>query len=207
MSPTQRLRTYSINDRIRPFNYRRGYTIVRREKVAPRAYETARNRHCGVTSGGWDIIINNSSLIMESYFQKFTRTINKWIGKSVDYDKAYWSQCVDFARQYCADLWTPIGTFSGSAFKWWQTGSPFNVRWERIIRYENFPSAWSVVFFAPTKNNPYGHVAIADNGCTETVLKIIEQNAGSWNWDWKWNNTIRKRTTNYKNCLGWYTHF
>ncbi len=64
MSLTKRLRTYSINDRIRPFNYRRGYTIVRRKKIAPRAYETIRDKHCRVTSGGWDIITNNSSLIM-----------------------------------------------------------------------------------------------------------------------------------------------
>lgn len=145
---------------------------------------------------------------MESYFQKFTRTINKWIGKRVDVDNYAGFQCVDFARQYCAELWTPIGTFSGSAFNWWKTGSPFDYKWKRVVSTSwTIPSAWDVVFFAPTKNNPYGHVAIADNECTETVLKIIEQNAGSWNWDWKGNNAIRKRTTNYINCLGWYTHF
>lgn len=41
---------------------------------------------------------------MESYFQKFTRTINKWIGKRVDVDNYAGFQCVDFARQYCAEL-------------------------------------------------------------------------------------------------------
>lgn len=45
---------------------------------------------------------------MKSYFQKFTESVKKWIGKSVDYDRAYGSQCVDFARQYCYDVGRPI---------------------------------------------------------------------------------------------------
>lgn len=142
---------------------------------------------------------------MLSYFQKFTATINKWLWKRVDVDNYAGYQCTDFVRQYCSDLWTPIGTFSGSAYNWWKTGSPFNSSWKRITQYENSPSAWDVVFFAPTKNNKYGHVAIADNGCTNSILKIIEQNAGSGNWDGKGSNAIKKRVTNYSNCVGWYT--
>jgi len=144
---------------------------------------------------------------MISYFQKFTSTINKWIGKTADYDKAYWFQCVDLARQYCADVGRPIGTFSGSAYNWWITGSPFNPKWKRIgSNGSNFPSSWDVVFFVPTPTNKYGHVAIADNFCTESELNIIEQNAGSGNWDWKGNNAIKRRKTNYSQCAGWYTY-
>lgn len=49
---------------------------------------------------------------IESAFQRFTRIIKGWVGKSVDYDKAYGAQCVDFARQYAKDSGYPIGTFS-----------------------------------------------------------------------------------------------
>ena len=142
---------------------------------------------------------------MLSYFQKFTAIINKWIGKTADYDKAYGFQCVDFARQYASDAGYPIGTFSGSAYNGWKTGSPFNSKWLRVQRNNNAPSTWDIVFFVPTPTNPYGHVAIADNGCTTTILKIIEQNAGTGNGDGKGNNAIRKRTTTYSLCAGWYT--
>ena len=143
---------------------------------------------------------------MLSYFQKFTASINKWIGKKSDIDGQFGYQCTDFARQYCADIGTPISNFSGSAYNWWKTGSPFDSKWKRVQRQgNNFPSAWDVVFFVPTATNQYGHVAIVDNGCTPTVLNIIEQNAGSGNGDWKGNNAIRRRSTNYSLCAGWYT--
>lgn len=144
---------------------------------------------------------------MISYFQKFTATINKWIGKKVDYDNAFWNQCVDFARQYCSDVGRPIGNFSGSAYNWWKTGSPFNSKWKKVVRWVgNIPSAWDVVFFSPTSTNPFWHVAIVDNWCTQITLRVIEQNAGSGNWDWKGNNAIRKRETGYSRCCGWYTY-
>jgi hypothetical protein len=147
---------------------------------------------------------------METAFQKFTRIVNKWIWKSADYDKAYGAQCVDFARQYCADAGYTIGTFSGSAYNGWKTGSPFNKQWNRI-EYKTwlYPNPWDVVFFAPTKTNPYGHVAIWDRGCNAFDLCIVEQNAGSGNWDGKWGNAIKRSLVKYNwtrwNCVGWYS--
>lgn len=31
-------------------------------------------------------------------------TLKNWIGKIVDYDKAYGYQCVDFCRQFAKDM-------------------------------------------------------------------------------------------------------
>lgn len=144
--------------------------------------------------------------IKESAFQKFTRIISGWIGKSSDYDKMYGAQCVDFARQYCKDAGYPIGTFSGSAFNGWKTWSPFDTSWVRI-KNDNpntYPSPGDIVFFWPTRTNPYGHVAVADKWCTYSILNIIEQNAGSGNGDGRWSNAIKRRSTSYVNCLGWF---
>lgn len=147
---------------------------------------------------------------METAFQKFTRVITWWLGKSADYDKQFGSQCVDFARQYCFDSWNPIGWFNGSAYQWWVTWSPFDKKkWNRI-EYKNwlYPNPWDVVFFAPTKTNPYGHVAIWDAWSDVAKLCIVEQNAGSWNWDGRWANAIKKSTVTYNGkrwqCVGWY---
>lgn len=145
---------------------------------------------------------------MESYFQKFKRIIGSLLGKRVDYDKAYWYQCVDFARWYCKEAWYPIGTFSGSAWMGWVKGSPFDGSWRRIKndRIEIFPEPGDIVFWGPTKWNPYGHVAVAGEGSTPIVLNIIEQNAGSGNGDGVGKNAIKTRSTNYIGCVGWYHH-
>ena len=147
---------------------------------------------------------------METVFQKFTRIINKWIWISVDYDKAYWNQCTDFARQFAKEEWHPIGTFSWSAYNWWVTWSPFKwTKWRRVDRVgKNVPIAGDIIFFAPTKNNPYGHVAVVDGRCTPFIINIIEQNAGTWNWSWKWWDAIKRSSIGYDvrgKCVGWYS--
>jgi len=58
--------------------------------------------------------------------------IDKWLGGKSDYDKLYGFQCVDWSRQYCKDSGTTIGGFSGSAYKGWKTGSPFDDKWVRV---------------------------------------------------------------------------
>lgn len=140
---------------------------------------------------------------METAFQKFTRIVSKWIGKSVDYDKAYWNQCTDFARQYASDAWYPIGTFSGSAYNWWKTWSPFDKSWKRVLKTSlNYPNPWDIVFFEPTPSNKYWHVAIWDKWSSANFLCIIEQNAGSGNWDWKGNNAIKRTKVPYLSPRG-----
>lgn len=147
---------------------------------------------------------------MLSFFQKFTQWINKWIGKSVDYDMAYGNQCIDLARQIAKESGNPIWTFSGSAYQWWVTWSPFKwTKWKRVDRVgKNIPMAWDIIFFAPKSNNPYGHVAIVDGWCTPFIINIIEQNSSTWNWSWKWWDAIKRSSIGYDvrgKCVGWYT--
>ena len=143
-------------------------------------------------------------------FQEITAIFNKWIGKQADFDKVYWSQCVDWARQFAQEMRSPIGTFWWSAYSGWSTGRPFrNTKWKRID-YKKWlvPTAWDIIFFWPTQSNPYWHVAICDGGSTPDLLKIVEQNWGSWNGDGKWENAIKRSSLPYDKrgkCLGWYT--
>lgn len=138
---------------------------------------------------------------MISYFQKFKSSVRKWLWKSVDRDKAFWAQCVDWVKQYCAESGYPITTH-GNAIDLWE-------KWlgdyHRKIAYKAwlYPQPWDIVIQSwPTK---YGHIFVADVS-DSSKLNAIEQNAGTWNWDWKWGNAIRKHTYTYKNCLGWFTH-
>ena len=139
-------------------------------------------------------------------------TLKNWLGKIVDYDKAYWFQCVDLARQHAKDMWNPIGTFWGSALNGWLTGSPFiGTKWERVVNTVTaVPKEWDIVFLNKTASNPYWHVAVAWEGCTGSKLFLVEQNAGTWNGDGKNGNKITLREIKYNDpkrwfCLGWYT--
>ena len=139
-------------------------------------------------------------------------TLKEWIGKIVDYDKAYWFQCVDLARQHAKDMWNTIWTFSWSALNGWLTGSPFVwTKWERVTNTTTaIPKEWDIVFLDKTASNPYWHVAVAGEGCTGSKLVLIEQNAGNGNGDGKNGNKITMRAIKYNDpkrgvCLGWYT--
>lgn len=144
-----------------------------------------------------------------SLFKAMITSMTSWIWKKVDYDKAYWNQCVDWARQYAQDIGYPIGTFSGSALNGWKTGSPFKSNWKRVVYSAGkIPQKWAIVFFDKTKANPYGHVAVVHDAGERTIT-VVEQNAWSGNWDGKWANAIITRTYSYTNApvgnvLGWY---
>lgn len=150
---------------------------------------------------------------MLSYFQTFTGTINRWLGKRDDFDGVYWAQCVDWARQYCQDSGFPISSFGWSAYNGWSTGCPFAGKsYTRIVKNtSNCPSAWDVVFFDRTPyNGNYGHVAIAGTNSTATSLDIIEQNAGTGKGSWTGADAVTRRTITYNDkfrgkCLGWFT--
>ena len=132
----------------------------------------------------------------------------KWVWKPYDYDWIYWHQCVDLARAYCRDvLKTPINTFSGSAIAWWETGSPFNVRWKRIYNgVNNYPKPWDVVFFDATPKNKYWHVAIVDEWTNVKTLFVVEQNVWSGNGSGA-DDYIKLWKYNYKTpkVLGWFS--
>ncbi len=142
-------------------------------------------------------------------FQEITSIFNKWIGKQADFDKVYWSQCVDWARQFAQEMRSPIWTFWWSAYSGWSTGRPFrNTKWKRVD-YKKWlvPTAWDIIFFWPTQSNPYWHVAICDGGSTPDLLNIVEQNAWSGNGDGKWENAIKRSSLPYDKrgkCLWWY---
>lgn len=116
---------------------------------------------------------------MLSAFQKLTAYLKTWLGKKIDYDKAYGNQCVDWAREFAKNsAMNPIGTFSGSAINGWLTGNPFkDTNWKRTVYKPNtFPDPSSIVFFDKTRTNPYGHVAVVANA-DEASVTVYEQNA------------------------------
>jgi len=137
---------------------------------------------------------------------------DKWIGKKYCESKELWAQCVWFVKLFAQEVWFPVKWFSGSALRWWETGSPFvGTEW---VRVENsisaVPTSGSIIFFDKTPKNPYGHVAVVDSADADLII-LVEQNAGSGNGNGIGANAITRRTVGYTarawrgKCLGWYT--
>ena len=110
---------------------------------------------------------------------------NKWLGKRIDYDKAYGYQCVDLIKQYLDEVlgFGRVGalgnaknvpsTLTKKGFsKLWVTSI---IQWDIIVR-----TRWT-----------YGHIAIVDRIVNGRVY-VLEQN-GSWrnSWSWVGENAIR----------------
>lgn len=140
------------------------------------------------------------------------KIIQKYLGKRYAESKELGNQCVAWAKLFAREMGYPIGGFSGSALKGWQTGSPFSAEWKRV---ENTPQAvpksGAIIFFDATKANPYGHVAVVESASSK-LLVVIEQNAGNGNRNGLGMNAITRRTVGYAasgsrgKCLGWYEY-
>jgi len=121
--------------------------------------------------------------------------------------KWYWSryrettalgyQCVAWAKKYCSERWYPIKGFSGSAYKWWESGSPFDNSWERIVKTPlNYPSEGDIIFWSEARCKDW-HVAVANKLCNPWLLRYSDQNG------WWHEEVIQPRWSTYKNVVGW----
>lgn len=130
----------------------------------------------------------------------------KYLGKKVDFDKVYWYQCVDLARQYSMEVfWIDTGSFWGSAWSWYEKLWK-DVRFSKTVRVKKFniPPVGAIVFFSPTAMwQPYGHVAIcAYAQAWGDKIDVLEQN---WVWTGKWTgwDAVRINTYSLEKVAGW----
>lgn len=130
--------------------------------------------------------------------------MKEYIWKSVDTDKSYWAQCVDFIRLYSDLRWRNITT-RGNAFELWNKW--LGKDWRKVVKTPGgYPSEWDVVIWGTTWGGWYWHIAIANKFCNPLVLRTTDQNAGSGNWDWRGKNSITPFFRSYSGVVGWYTY-
>ena len=133
-------------------------------------------------------------------------------GKKYQESAQYGYQCVALVKLYASEVdGNTLWGFSWSAIKARWTGSPFKKLPYTRLNYAGkwIPPRWSILFFSATKDNPYGHTAIAGQ-CNDKELRVIEQNAVTGNGQWLWGDAISIRSYPYKwwktgDLLGWYT--
>ena len=117
----------------------------------------------------------------------YTEFRNKRLGKKIDYDWAFWAQCVDLAKLYCEEV---LGMG-----KIWALGNAKDIPNNPIFRKD-----WEVLkgttdlmqgdIIIRTKGK-YGHIAIVDHIAGGKVY-VLEQNwSGKNSGNGIWPNAIR----------------
>lgn len=105
-----------------------------------------------------------------------TEFIKTYLGKKVDYDKAFDAQCVDLYRQYCHDFGIPhTGAVEGAKDLWFK----FSENKEHL--YFNrmtvlMAELGDVIIWDATSTNRFGHVAIFIANLEDGEILVFEQN-------------------------------
>lgn len=154
-----------------------------------------------------------------------TEYVEKYLGRRVDNDAAFWYQCIDLARHYCSIVWEfATKAFGGSAIAWWENREKVFPGKRYITGYPNSSmdiKPWDIIIFKAdatllhkkpwdkawksVKLTKYGHVAVlhtyADN---DGVVQVLEQNGGTWNGTWLGSDAIRIRWYKWKDVIAWF---
>ena len=130
--------------------------------------------------------------------------MKQWVGKRVDFDWAYWYQCVDWVKKYCQLRDRKITTY-GNAIDLWNKW--LGAKWVRIVSSPgNFPSEGDIVIWNKNWGGGYWHIAVANRFCNPLVLRTTDQNAGSGNGDGLKKNAISPFFRSYSGVIGWYKY-
>jgi len=121
---------------------------------------------------------------------------NKFLGRSIDWDKKYGNQCVDAYRQYCHELGFPQSPPVKGAVNIWDTCFP--KYFKRIANTpKGIPEEGDVIIWG-TGVSSYGHCAIFDHGDVNGFVSL-DQN---WPFD-NGEGVLHEQKHNYKGVLGW----
>lgn len=117
----------------------------------------------------------------------------KYNGIQIDYDGYYGFQCMDLANQYNKEV---VGAprLSGDAKDVWNTYPKSN--YDRISNTPTgVPVKGDMLIWGPMPGNPYGHIAVFDNGNVNT-FQSFDQN-------WPVNSYCHLQGHSYDYLLGW----
>lgn len=93
--------------------------------------------------------------------------VNKWNGKYLEFDGAYWNQCVDLTKDWQSENGWPV--MSGNAIQW--AGNHSGYTWVPN-GIHNKPDPGDIVVF---KSGAYGHIGVCVNA-DYVNLTCFEQN-------------------------------
>ena len=123
-------------------------------------------------------------------YQEF---VDKWNGKSIDFDGYYGFQCMDLAHQYCVDVVGKDFAPAPAAKDVWNQEPQ---GYDKIPNSpEGVPSKGDVVIWG-SGVGPYGHIAIFDHGDNNSFT--------SFDQNWPVGSLCHLQPHNYTGVLGWF---
>ena len=126
--------------------------------------------------------------------------LSDYLGKSKGYpdDSQYKGQCLSIVKIYIKECFgiNPPPSGTNSAYGYWSNfPSPLDTVFERVLNtIDVIPEYGWIAVWKPWSGNTYGHIAIVDRGCTQTVLKNLAQNWSSKN--------FQEESQSYTNVIG-----
>lgn len=118
---------------------------------------------------------------------------NGLIGWRVDFDWAYWYQCVDLFKDYCKRVLGITMTKTWNANEIWNnTYNIFDNTWTKIIGTDDLMQ-WDIII---RETGKYWHIWVVDRYLSWKIL-VLEQN-GSMNPNVNWTDWDEVRVQSYK---------
>lgn len=112
----------------------------------------------------------------------YSEFINKYLGKSTDYDGAYGVQCVDLIKAYLHDVFgISAGRWGNARFYWinFALRAPLKANFTKIANTPQFvPKRGDIVVWNNSVGNGAGHIAIATGEGDARSFYSYDQN---WN--------------------------
>ncbi len=126
----------------------------------------------------------------------YTNFRNKRLGKKIDYDWAFWAQCVDLIKLYCEEVLGMGKIWALGNAKDVPNNPIFRKDWE-VLKGTTDLMQWDIII--RTKGR-YGHIAIVDHIHNGRVYVLEQNGSGKNSGNGIWPNAIRVQPYS----LGWY---
>lgn len=113
---------------------------------------------------------------------KHQEYIDSMLWKRVNYDRAYWYQCIDLYKDYMDKVyWIKLGRVWNANQVWYNRYRSFDKRRKRIWGTKDLQQ-WDIIISTRWR---YWHIAVVHS--FDNRVQVLEQN-GVWWWNWlRWN--------------------
>ena len=116
---------------------------------------------------------------------------DKWLWKKIDYDNAFWYQCVDLIKLYadkCLGMWKIWAIGNAKDVPDWKFWKKFT----KIMWTDNLMQ-WDIIVKTDSK---YWHIAIVDRILWDKVYVLEQNGSGKNSGSGTWANAIRVHAYN-----------
>ena len=134
---------------------------------------------------------------IRNYRMNYQEFKQKYLGKFIDYDKAFWYQCVDLIKavlDWCYQV-GPVGVM-GNAIDYMESLPRMYPQFKQYLTNNKQLTPWDIVIspylWIMINSKMSGHMWLFDSYWPNLTINVLEQNGRWWTWGKGWaGNEIR----------------